>query len=195
MYTTHYSIIILSLLYSHYGCNIWGITTAENLGKIIKLQKKCVRILTFADFDAHANPLFIELKILKIHDVIKLQQLKLAYEYCNNLIPSDLHTLFHCTFDSHPSSLPILKSHHNSCLSLPTVKTLYHGTKSLRFQCVLLWNHFRTKTIPIREKQLTTGKNVNFNLDWKKIFNIHQFLRVIKKHFRHMCTHLMIILN
>ena len=50
-------------------------------------QQKCVRILTFSDFDCHANPLFIDLKILKVHDVIKLQQLKLAYEYCNNLIP------------------------------------------------------------------------------------------------------------
>ena len=88
--------VYYALFYSHliYGCNIWGITTDENLDKIVKLQKKCVRTITFSNYDSHANPLFIDLKILKVHDVIKLQLLKLAYEYCNNLIPHDLRTFF-----------------------------------------------------------------------------------------------------
>ena len=35
--------VYYALFYSHliYGCNIWGITTEENLDKIVKLQKKC----------------------------------------------------------------------------------------------------------------------------------------------------------
>ena len=67
--------VYYALFYPHliYGCNIWGITTEENLDKVVKLQKKCVRIITFSDFDSHANPLFIDLEILKVHDVIKLQ--------------------------------------------------------------------------------------------------------------------------
>ena len=92
----------------------YGITTAENLDKIVKLQKKCVRILTFSDFDSHANPLFIELKILKVPDVIKLQQLKLTYEYNNNLIPQDLRTFFKSS---------VLKN----CLAIPLVKTVHSG--------------------------------------------------------------------
>ena len=86
--------VYYALFFPHliYGCNIWGISTAENLDKIVKLKNKCVRNITFSDFDSHANPLFIDLKILKVHDVIKLQQQKLAYEYCNNLIPQDLRT-------------------------------------------------------------------------------------------------------
>ena len=119
--------VYYALFYSHliYGCNIWGITTEENLDKIVKLQKKCVRILTFSDFDSHANPLFIDLKILKAHDVIKLQQLKLAYEYSNNLIPQDLRTLFNSSFETHTSTLTSLSSVQKSCLSIPSNKTVH----------------------------------------------------------------------
>ena len=86
--------VYYALFYSHlnYCCNVCGITSDINLDKVYKLQKKCVRILTFSDSYSHSNPSFIDLKILKAHEVIKLQQLKLAYEYKNNLIPTDLRT-------------------------------------------------------------------------------------------------------
>ena len=142
--------VYYALFYSHLidGCNIWGITTEDNLDKIVKLQKKCVRIITFSDFYSHANPLFIDLKILKVHDVIKLQQLKLAYEYCNNLIPQDLRTFFNCSFETHTSTLTSLSSVQKSFLTIPTIKTVHSGNKSLKFQCASLWNHFMTKKYP-----------------------------------------------
>jgi hypothetical protein len=182
--------VYYALFYSHliYGCNIWGITTDDNLDKIVKLQKKCVRILTFSDFDSHANPLFIDLKILKVHDVIKLQQLKLAYEYCNNLIPQDLRTFFNCSSEIHTSTLTSLNSVQKSCLTIPSFKTVHSGNKSLKFQCSSLWNHFMTKTIPLRAKPKTFEKNVIPYLDMKLIFNVHQFLRTVKKHFHYMYT-------
>ena len=73
--------VYYAIFYSHltYGCNIWGLTTEENLNKIEILQKKCIRIMTFSDFNSHTTPLFIDLKLLKIRDIIKFQQLKLVY--------------------------------------------------------------------------------------------------------------------
>ena len=176
--------VYYSLFYSHlsYGCNLWGITTEENLDIIVKLQKKCARILTFSDFDSHANPLFIGLKILKVHDVIKLQQLKLAYEYCNNLIPQDLQLFFNCTFETLTSNLTSLNSVEKSCLTIPTIKTVHSGNKSLKFQCAFLWNHFMTKKIPLRAKPKTYEKNVIANLDMNLVSNVNQFLRAVKKH-------------
>ena len=182
--------VYYALFYSHlnYSCNIWGITTAENLDEIVKLQKKCVRILTFSDFDSHANPLFIELKILKVHDVIKLQQLKLTYEYNNNLIPQDLRTFFKSSFETHALYLTSLNSVLKNCLAIPLVKTVHSGNKSLKFQCPTLWNHFVTKNIPLRAKPKTFEKNIIPNLDMKLIFNVNQFLRTVKKHFHYMYT-------
>ena len=41
--------VYYAIFYSHliYGCNIWGLSTEENLNKIEVLQKKCIRIMTF----------------------------------------------------------------------------------------------------------------------------------------------------
>ena len=78
--------VYYAIFYSHvlYGCNIWGLTTEENLSKIEVLQKKCVRTMTFSDFHCHTNPIFLEPKLLKVREIIKSQQLKLSYEFYKN---------------------------------------------------------------------------------------------------------------
>ena len=69
------------------------------------LQKKCVRIMTFSDYHHPSNELFIDLKILKINDMIKVQQLKLVYAYWNKLLPEDLVTLFIPSIDRQTTNL------------------------------------------------------------------------------------------
>ena len=49
--------------------------------------------MTFSDFRCQTNHLFIKYIILKIRDIIKLQQLKIVYKFLNTSLPSDL-TLF-----------------------------------------------------------------------------------------------------
>ena len=66
----------------------------EILNKIEVLQKKCLRIITFSDFNNHTNPLFINLKLLKVKDLIKLHQLKLVFEFYEKVIPTDLQSCF-----------------------------------------------------------------------------------------------------
>ena len=75
--------VYYAIFYSHliYGCNIWGLTSEESLNKIEVLQKKCLRIITFSDFNSHTNPLFMILKLLKVKDLTKLHQLKLVFEF------------------------------------------------------------------------------------------------------------------
>ena len=53
-------LVYYAIFYSHliYGCNLWGFTSEENIKKIEVLQKKCLRIMTFSDFDCHSNPLY-----------------------------------------------------------------------------------------------------------------------------------------
>ena len=64
--------VYYAIFYSHltYGCNIWGLTSEENLKNVEILQKKCLRIMTFSDFGSHTNQLFIDHKILKVREVI-----------------------------------------------------------------------------------------------------------------------------
>ena len=70
-----YNTLILSHL--NYGLNIWG-WKAERL---LKLQKKAVRIITKSHFRSHTNGLFKKLNILKINDLCALQD----YKFCYNL--------------------------------------------------------------------------------------------------------------
>ena len=67
--------VYYDIFYSHliYGCSLWGLTTDENLNNIEILLKKCLRIMTFSDFNSHTNPLFIDFKLLKVRDIIKSQ--------------------------------------------------------------------------------------------------------------------------
>lgn len=70
--------------YMNYGIIVWGVNT----NKLKKLQKKAIRILTNAKYNAHTEPLFKELNILKIGDMMKLQELKFLYKLENRTLPN-----------------------------------------------------------------------------------------------------------
>ena len=53
-----------------YGCQVWG-HTSTLLNKMITLQKKAVRLMPFSHKDAITSPIFKELQILNINDIIK----------------------------------------------------------------------------------------------------------------------------
>ena len=66
-----YFILIYSLVYSYFQYCIleWGSTYPTQLRRLILLQKRIVRIISKKGFDAHTNPLFESLMILKLEDI------------------------------------------------------------------------------------------------------------------------------
>ena len=54
---------------------------------ILKLQKKAVRIITLAKYNAPTEPIFKKLSILEIHDLFSICQLKFYHNYLNKLLP------------------------------------------------------------------------------------------------------------
>jgi hypothetical protein len=71
----------LILPYFNYGILIWGSQTS----RLVKLQKKAVRIIVSAKYNAHSEPILKRLNLLKISDICVLQELKFCYklEYRN----------------------------------------------------------------------------------------------------------------
>ena len=67
----------------NYGLLIWG----YHGDKILKLQKRAVRIITTSKYNAHTEPLFKKLNVLKISDIFKLYQLKFFHKYINRKLP------------------------------------------------------------------------------------------------------------
>ena len=153
--------VYYAIFYSHliYGCNVWGLTTEENLKKIEILQKKCVRIMTFSDFNSHTNQLFIDLKLLKVRQIIESQQLKLVYDFYDDNLPTDLKSLFTLSSNIHTTNLE-LNSARKNFIHIPSIKTVTYGNKSIKFHCAELWNNKFKNGISIDE---VVNHNVNIN--------------------------------
>ena len=85
---TLYNTVILPHLY--YGILLWG---HGNTDRIIKLQKKVVRIISGSACNAHSEPLFKILRLLKLQDIHALQQHKFIYQLINKDLPSFFHSM------------------------------------------------------------------------------------------------------
>ena len=74
--------VYFSLIYPYLNyCNtVWGSTYAVHLYPIIKVQKRAIRIICKAPYLAHSDPLFSELKLLKLYDIHKYQILVYVYK-------------------------------------------------------------------------------------------------------------------
>ena len=68
-----YNCLILPHLY--YGVLVWGYERT----RIFKVQKKSLRAISSARYDAHTEPLFRNCNLLKIEDIHKVQQFKFFY--------------------------------------------------------------------------------------------------------------------
>ena len=73
----YYAIIHPHLQY----CNVvWGNAQQTNLLPLIRFQKKSIRRISRADYLAHTNELFKYLKILKLSDLYKLENMKFTHK-------------------------------------------------------------------------------------------------------------------
>ena len=115
-----------ALILSHINLGIlsWG----YQCERVTKLQKKAVRIIYLSKYNAHTEPIFKELKLLKVGDILKLQELKFYYKYRHNLLPGYLLELpFQLNTSTHSYATRQQLNIHQ-----PLVKHEY-AKKSLRF--------------------------------------------------------------
>jgi hypothetical protein len=79
--------LYFALIHSHlsYCPIILNCMTKTNIGKLEKIQKKAVRIITKSAYNEHTVPLFLSTKILPIYKIIKMSKLmfmhSVFYEY------------------------------------------------------------------------------------------------------------------
>ena len=79
---TIYSSLILSRL--HYCNLVWG----HKPNRLKTLQKRAIRIITKAKYNAHTDPLFKQLQTLKVEDIHTANKLKFFYNLENDRLPS-----------------------------------------------------------------------------------------------------------
>ena len=78
---TIYNSLVLPHLY--FSILVWGFDN----NRLFKLQKKLVRLICCAKYNAHTDPLFRELGLLKIKDIFELQCAKFYYRFEHDKLP------------------------------------------------------------------------------------------------------------
>lgn len=88
-----------SLILPHlsYGILTWGTKSS----RLVKLQKYAVRTITNSKYNAHTEPIFKKLKLLKIQDLYKSSALKFYFKYKNDMVPSYFKEMFTVPYHSH----------------------------------------------------------------------------------------------
>ena len=85
-----------SLIHSHlsYGTLIWGSAFQYRLRQLEVIQKKAVRNICNAVYNAHTDPLFKQLNVPKLVDIYNAQLCKLMYLFTNGTLPCSLQMVF-----------------------------------------------------------------------------------------------------
>ena len=127
--------LYFSLFHSHllYGSLVWGLASQEQLKKLIRLQKRAIRTITFVDFQEPTSPLFHKLAILKLEDAIKMKQYEFLYDWKSNKLPPAFRNYF--TYNETGRNTRLGATPH---LTIPRRKTETYGSTCMKYQGALL---------------------------------------------------------
>ena len=149
--------------------NIYFATFSSNviygsqvIDKISLLQRKAVRLMIFSNFDAHSEPLFKELKILKFKDNIFLHNCLFVHDYFQGNLPKSFNNTFTKVENTHTS---FTRNARNSNIAIPSYNSTNYGLNSIYKNCIDAWNKliYEQKIIDKTKKQLNK-EHVSSNL-------------------------------
>ena len=113
----------------NYGILAWG----TQCNRLVKLQKKAVRLIVNAKYNSHTEPIFKQLFLLKIQDIFALQELKFIFKIKNGMLPHyflNLQYFRHSDVHSHNTRfsnyiLPLQNQHvfvnKSICFRVPSI--------------------------------------------------------------------------
>ena len=78
----------------HFGSIIYGAATTKSLEEISTVQRKAVRVLTRSTYNAHTDPIFKKHKILKVADLVHLNQSIFVRQFKNAKLPQSFNSFF-----------------------------------------------------------------------------------------------------
>ena len=93
--------------------------------------------MNFSTYNSHTNELFIRDKILKIEDMIKYEQIKLAFEYKKCTLPNDTMSLFQENINQFNT-----RNMKKGGLIIPKITSVSYGDRSLRCVIPKVWNEY-----------------------------------------------------
>jgi hypothetical protein len=89
--TLYYSMVYP---YLNYGITQWGATFKAHINKLNIMQKKIIRAIAGAKYNAHTNGIYHKLGILKLEDIYKLNVGKYMLSYMKDELPSPILNMY-----------------------------------------------------------------------------------------------------
>ena len=117
--------------------SVWGLTHPSLLDPISILQKKILRIIVFSEKTAPSAPIFDNLRILKLNDIITYQITSFVFECVHNIAPSYFHGYFTSIERIH--NIGARQSTRGDLFAL-CYNTTQYGVRSIHYSGVRLWN-------------------------------------------------------
>ena len=117
--------------YLHY-CNIvWASNYKTNLKRIVALQKRVIRILNRAMYDAPSKPIFKELEIFNFEQIHFVQLGLFMFSFIHSILPNKYNNMFTFNYQIHGYNTRSLnKLHLPRCRSnIRKFSIQFHGPK------------------------------------------------------------------
>ena len=117
-----------------YGCQIRFLSSSE------KLQRKAIQIMSFSDLREPSSLLFKEWEILKIKDIVEIQNCHFVH---SKKLPKSFENIFQKCNTIHVNPTRFSRS---DCLYMPRFQSVTYGLNCITNTCIHSWNNL-TKTL------------------------------------------------
>jgi len=125
--------LYLSLAYPHivYCSAVWSGANKTSLKSLEREQKRIIRIITYRSYNDHTGPIFKELELLKLPDIMLIQTGLFVFKSVKGLTPS-INSFQRITHSIHTRGV-------HETLRLPQCRTS-HAQKRLAYRGSKIWN-------------------------------------------------------
>ena len=146
-----------SFIHSHltYCLPVWSCGLESSLTPLLKTQKKCIRIITNSNYNAHTAPLFKKLGILPLNELAISVKLNLMYDYQHDKLPTSFLGLWKKNHEIRSVNARTLRNDND--FYIPTAKykaiqrfPLFHFQK--------LWNDYGNNVLLLSSKKMFKKK-------------------------------------
>ena len=120
-----------------YGCQIWAHGDQGNSDKIVRLQNTAIRTINFKGRDSEVNELYFQSKILKIEDLIKVNNCLFIHDFLTDSLPKCFENYY---LQLNSMYFERTKNAKIGCLFIPFKKSTKYGLNSITMESIKTWN-------------------------------------------------------
>ena len=169
--------VYYSLIYSHiiYAIEVWGSAFKIELDKILILQKRVMKLMSFNDVFpstpgplSSTDPIFVKLNCMKVEDIYKYQVSKCVFKCVNRTTPEQFQNWYKLNHEIHGyytrSNFNVNDGIIINNLFVPSARTTNYDLKQLRVNGHRIWNELPS--------QLKNAISCNIFLQKLKIYYV-----------------------